>query len=106
MANSIIESAATLASVESALPEILAMSQGEQSSDDCPVESCDQTILISLVLELLEVAYPEELREDGETTHLFLLAAQTRSWWDEAWDKTWEQCHRPQLSLLTSWHNS
>jgi len=24
----------------------------------------------------LEVAYPEELREDGETTHLFLLAAQ------------------------------
>jgi len=30
-------------------------------------------IPVSLVLELLEVAYPEELREEGETTHLFLL---------------------------------
>lgn len=91
------EESATLASVESALPEILAMSQGEQSSDDCPVEaSVIKQIPISLVLELLEVAYPEELREHGEdNTPIFACCPIPRSWWDEAWYKTWEQCHRP-----------
>jgi len=53
------------------------MSQGEQSSDDCPVEaSVIKQILISLVLEHWKLPIREELREDGETTHLFLLAAQ------------------------------
>jgi len=70
------------------LPEILANDQGEQSSVDAPAIK-----QIPVSARTLEVAYPEELREEGEDTTFFASCPVPRNWWTEDWDKTWEQYH-------------
>lgn len=92
-----------IAKVESTLPENLTNNQGEQSADDCPVIVTPpiKQIPVSLVLELLEIAYPEEFREDGEDSTPVLASCPIhQSSWSDIFDKFWEGHPRRELEAF------